>query len=108
MQAGGCGYWVWCDPPIPSAFIREVLVDLRDVTKALRNENRELNKAVEEHKGDIIALRAAMEALSKEEKERNEEAQKKVRSLQNKNKRCLLKILGAFLVIMVAVGWKLM
>lgn len=97
MQAGGCGYWVWCDPPIPSAFIREVLVDLRDITKALGNENREMNKAVEEHKGNIIALRAAMEALSKEER---------VKSLQNK--RCFFKILGTFLVIVVAVGWKLM
>ncbi|CAO2166142.1 unnamed protein product [Urochloa humidicola] len=55
-REGGCNFWVWCDPP-PSLFLREVLVDLRDVVTSLKKENR-----------DLMNRLAAVELIEHEEK----------------------------------------
>ncbi|WVZ51302.1 hypothetical protein U9M48_002457 [Paspalum notatum var. saurae] len=39
-RTGGCDFWYWIDP-LPSAFQRDVLKQLRDTVQVLKTQNRE-------------------------------------------------------------------
>ncbi|CAL5013048.1 unnamed protein product [Urochloa decumbens] len=69
-RAGGCRYWFWAEEPHP-VFIQELLIDLRNAVWAARRRNRELLNQlgdaavmVEEHKEEVRALRAEMDAIA--------------------------------------------
>ncbi|CAO1945173.1 unnamed protein product [Urochloa humidicola] len=71
-RVGGCRFWLWAEPPHP-VFIQELLIDLRNAVWAARRQNRELHNRlgdaalmVEEHREEVRALKAEMDANANE------------------------------------------
>ncbi|KAG2549597.1 hypothetical protein PVAP13_9KG229400 [Panicum virgatum] len=83
---GVCNFWRWIDPP-PSPFMQELLVDLRDTIRALKRENRELERSsvldvAEDQRGLVDAIGAQMVAVVTTKDEENSELRCSINSLE--------------------------
>lgn len=48
FQSGGCDFWEWYEDNMTTPFIAELLVDLRDVARKLKKENKDLKAQIGE------------------------------------------------------------
>ncbi|KAJ1279086.1 hypothetical protein BS78_04G128500 [Paspalum vaginatum] len=61
----GCDFWYWVDKP-HEEFLRQLLVDLREAIKGLRQEKTELQQRVQAQQMTISVLQAELEDARRE------------------------------------------